>query len=175
MNKPLLFTLLFFISIYTPTGFTAGGENQRVTFENFATNRTEIFMKGHEGDPRWLKGFEITADLIFNGKKVGITKGRIMFLNPPLNLASPQMNLSYDFSYELEDGSQWDINALGIALTNSDIQNNGSFTTTWMGTISNGAGNLEGITGVATGLHQGNLFFSGVNPSVETYLYRLGF
>ena len=113
--------------------------------------------------------------MYYEGVRVGTFECRIMVLNPPLIVTAPYVNLSYDLSYDWEGIGTWQIKATGLALTNSDILANGHYATTWMGTVANGTGQLEGLVGVVSGIHQGNLFGVGSNPGFETFIFRIGY
>lgn len=165
--------IAFLLTFFYVQGVMAAGEAEYVLETNI-TSLTPVYMSGHEGDPNWIEGFNITGDISLDGDSIGTTSGQITLLNPPLNPTNQYDSAILKYVNSLPGIGTYEVTAQAIALGSSTNPTAGDLTVSWSGSISNGTDTLLNFYGLSVGIGVANNF-TGEGTLKEVIRVRKGF
>ena len=146
---------------------------QVVLVREFATV-TPIFMSGQEGNMEMIEGFELQGDILLDGNVVGTSSGRVLLLNPPVNLLERYDQGILTITNTFPGVGSFQVTAQFVSLGSSTSPSAGDGSFSWSGSISNGSGDLEDSFGLSAGIGSYNIF-TGQASGTETIQLRSGF
>jgi len=132
-----------------------------------------VYLSGHDKDLTQVEGVDFTADLYWNGTKIGTTEGILRFLNPPRDPAARYAPAFIKYVNTIPGNGSYQVNAQGMGLFTSDIYSKKA-TFTYSGSICNGTDNLESMVGLAEGIGEFDLA-KQTGVIEETISVRMGY
>lgn len=137
------------------------------------TSATVVYLNGHEGDTSMISGVNFTADIFYNGSKIGTTSGQFESSNPPLDPAARYIYGNLVFVNTIPGNGNYQVNAPTILQLTSD-PNSGKGTFAYAGSISNATGKIENMVGLVDGIGEFDLL-NETAAIEETLSVRISF
>ena len=163
----------FLLSLFFVQAVTAKDEIEVVLEKNFTM--TPIFMDGHEGDPQWIKGFDLAGDIFIDGSKLGSFTGQVTLFDPPADLSMDRYSYALVRAVNSFPGiGSFEVTAHGIRLGSSTSATEGDIMFAWCGSISNGTDGLLNMWGLSAGTANANAITGG-GSSKETIRVRFAY
>jgi hypothetical protein len=175
MSKKVIIylSIIFLLALLFAQGIRAAGEVEYV-FEKTATSFAPIYMSGHDEDPNWIEGFNITVNISLNSAEIGTASLQVKLLNPPVNMTEVYDYITIKFVNNFTGIGTFEVTGLGVTLGSSTTATAGDMTFAWSGSISNGTGSLANIYGLSSGTAIANIF-TGEGSARETIRIRFGY
>jgi hypothetical protein len=127
-----------------------------------------IYMAGHENDPEWIAGFNVSGDIYWNDALIGTVEGEIRLSNPPMMLSEVYDQAYLRISNTISGVGSFEVHAQGVAMGSSTP---GESLFSWAGTVANGTGYFDGFYGQSAGTGIANVF-AGNAESTEIVSLR---
>jgi hypothetical protein len=173
MIKRISFSTVFVI-LFTLLLVQGAMADQEIILKRVFTSVTPVFMEGHDNDPNWIEGFDITCNILLDGNVVGTCSGENRLINPPLNLAEQYQNAMIKIYNDIPGTGTFEATGISTSLGSQNLAQTGDVTFSFHISLSNGTGNIEDIYGWSGGCGSVNIF-AQTGGSTEVLLYRFGF
>lgn len=151
-----------------------GAGESEIILEQTFTSIAPIFMDGHAGDPAWIEGFNISADINFGGVKVGTLTSTAKLFNPPMSLTERYDSGSIKAVTTISGYGTFETSGQFLSMSSSTSATSGDSTFSWTASISNGTGSFSSMVGQVAGTAKGNTFI-GTGTGKEIVLFRFGY